>query len=219
MYYLFTRISNNGKTGPIPVTTTHADSCPDNCGAKGKFCYARFGPLGMHWNRLTQGIHKSKLLWHELLDKIAALPSGLRWRHNQAGDLDHKNGKIDKNKLEDLVYANKGKRGFTYTHHLLNWHNLESLVKANKAGFTINYSLDSVEQIDEFEKCPLPLVVILPENAPKVSFSPKGKKIVRCPATWRDDFNCSMCDLCMRPERNFVVGFPVHGVGKGKFNG
>lgn len=216
-FYLFTKSSNNKKTGPIPVTTSSKDTCPDNCGVKGKACYARFGPLGMHWQKLSEGIHKQRLTWTQFLERIASLPKGIPWRHNQAGDLDHKNGNIDEQKLKELTMANKGKKGFTYTHHYLNWHNLEVLDKANSAGFTINYSLDSIAQVDTFRDCPLPLVVILPESALKVMYTEKGIRIVRCPATWRDDFSCSKCDLCMRPKRDFVIGFPVHGTGKKQY--
>lgn len=191
------------------------DSCPDNCGAKNKFCYARFGPLFIHWMKVSEGTHKSQLTWYELLEKIVRLPKGMPWRHNQAGDLDHKNGKIDVKKLRELTEANKGKRGYTYTHHYLDLHNLQALDEANENGFTINYSLDFIKQVDDFKHCPLPLTVIIPEDSPKVQYTEGGQKIVKCPATWREDFSCSMCDLCMRPKRDFVIGFPVHGRGKG----
>lgn len=47
--YHFTRVSGNAKCGPIPVTTTSADSCPPTCSFKGNGCYAESGPLAMHW--------------------------------------------------------------------------------------------------------------------------------------------------------------------------
>lgn len=44
--------SSNVKTGPIPVSTTGAQSCPNACSLKGSGCYAEGGPLGMHWRKV-----------------------------------------------------------------------------------------------------------------------------------------------------------------------
>ena len=47
--------SRNTKTGPIPVSTTSAASCPDACPLSGKNgCYAESGPLGMFWKKVTE---------------------------------------------------------------------------------------------------------------------------------------------------------------------
>ena len=50
------------------------------------------------------------------MHKIAALPVNDLWRHNQAGDLPGDGELIDKPKLRQLIKANHGKRGFTYSH-------------------------------------------------------------------------------------------------------
>jgi hypothetical protein len=53
--YHFTRVSGNAKCGPIPVTTTSADSCPPTCSFKGNGCYAESGPLALHWKAVSSG--------------------------------------------------------------------------------------------------------------------------------------------------------------------
>lgn len=217
VWFLFNRYASNRKLGPMPVTTSPRNSCPDTCQLKDSSCYARFGPLAMWWNKVSQGIHQKQVSWGDLLAKIKELPPGTVWRHNQAGDLVHDDGNIDKVKLRELAKANSKLRGFTYTHHLLNTHNIEIIKEVNKKGFVVNVSLDRAADIDLHIDNGIPLVTILPKNAPKVTYTEGGVRIVKCPATWRKGFNCSQCDLCMRKERDFVVGFPVHGVGHKKW--
>src|SRR5215467_1977010 len=107
---IFTLVSRNEKTGPIPVSTTEESSCPENCPLKnGGGCYAGYGPLGMLWRAM-----RNSKSWQHLLSSVAALPQGQLWRHNQAGDLPHNAQVIDSAMVSDLVAANQGKRGFTY---------------------------------------------------------------------------------------------------------
>ena len=91
--YHFTRVSSNAKTGPIPVTTTSAGSCPPTCSFKGNGCYAESGPLALHGRALTNGKRGGTLA--ELCEKVAALPRHQLWRHNQAGDLPGFGGDLD----------------------------------------------------------------------------------------------------------------------------
>jgi hypothetical protein len=77
--------SANVKTGPIPVSTSSADTCPGSCPFKKQGCYADSGPLALHWAKVTAG--DRGMQWSEFCDVIAALPAGQLWRMNQAGDL------------------------------------------------------------------------------------------------------------------------------------
>ena len=87
MQYHLTPRSSNKKTGPIPVSTTSRDSCPDTCPLKnGGGCYAGSGPLSLHWDKV--GTDRGVSL-ESFCDTIRALPKGQVWRHNQAGDLPH----------------------------------------------------------------------------------------------------------------------------------
>jgi hypothetical protein len=209
-----TMVSGNSKTGPIPVSTTYAASCPDVCPLKKGGCYAEIGPLALHWRKVeTVGD-----TWEDFCDKIKGLRNGTFWRHNAAGDLLHDKQVIDKKTLSMLVRANKGKMGFTYTHHDMQIASNRMVVaKANAYGFTVNLSANNLQHADEllaYGIAPVASVVAL--DHPKLSYTPKGNKVVVCPATYRNDVTCDSCRLCQRADRRCVVAFPVHGVAKKK---
>lgn len=203
--------SRNVKTGPIPVSTTTAASCPNACPFKAKGCYAQGGPLAIHWRKVTEGL--GGMGWSEFCDAIEALQDDQLWRHNQAGDLPGEADEIDIVKLAKLVEANRGKRGFTYTHKPMTVENAAAVRAANDAGFTINLSGNNPAHADELLATGAgPVVTVLPqrvEDAP--THTPNGTRIVICPAVTRDDVSCATCGLCQRVNRKVVVGFPAHG--------
>lgn len=214
-----TRISSNSKTGPIPVTTTSEDSCPASCPLYGGGCYAKSGPLALHWRKVGDSTEKRSIDADTFLASIKALPRGQLFRHNQAGDLPHHNGVIDKPFTEALVKASKGKRGFTYTHHEPHISdNAEIIRKANRDGFTVNLSGNNISHaIAMREQYALPVVTILPMDAPNVQHI-DGHKVVACPAEKSDKITCANCALCADSERNYIIGFRVHGTQKRKAN-
>lgn len=216
--YMFVRRSGNMKTGPIAVTTTSRDSCPDACPFRGNGCYADSGPLRLHWDRLSDGRYPDIGLGG-LAAAIRRLKPGSLWRHNQAGDLAHDNGTIDRESLQAITAANQGRRGFTYTHHALTEANVAALTEANRGGFTVNVSTQSPAEAVVAMAMGLPAVVVVPEGTPKVTTVAVGsykRRIVVCPATYQDDTSCADCGLCQRAGRDYAIAFPVHGNGKRK---
>jgi hypothetical protein len=207
--------SSNVKTGPIPVSTSSRATCPDSCALKKNGCYADSGPLALHWDKVTNG--ERGIDWESFCAAVAGFADGQTWRMNQAGDLPHNDGFIDGALMHSLITANKGKQGFTYTHHNVNSeHNREIIKSANKSGFTINLSAESFEQADEFMALNIgPVVTIMPEGLPTKLKTKQGHTIVTCPATYLDNVSCATCQLCQK-QRNTIVGFPVHGTGKKK---
>jgi hypothetical protein len=215
MNYSLTKISSNSKTGAIPVTTSNRATCPDACPLKRNGCYAEDYYTQMHWNRVTSGGRGTD--WHTFLMAVKSLPKRALWRHNVAGDLRGSNNRIDTQALKELTQANKGKNGFTYTHYPLdNPVNITAVMQANNAGFTVNGSANSLEQADNYKALGIPTVVILPEDASKVSYTLAGNKIVVCPAQNSDKVTCSSCGLCQLAKRDYIIGFRVHGNGKKK---
>jgi len=202
--------SANVKTGPIPVSTTERDSCADDCSMK-KECYAASGPLALHWAAVSNGTRGTD--WDTFTQTIAALPDDQLWRHNQAGDLPKKNNSIDAVKLGQLVAANAGRRGFTYSHHRdaesINW-----IRHANAWGFTVNLSANDLADADALADHDAgPVVVVLPSTQTANTTTPAGRAVVICPATQRDNVSCATCQLCQR-QRAVIVGFPAHGTKK-----
>lgn len=209
--------SRNEKTGPIPVSTTSAATCASACPfASGNGCYADGGPLAIHWRKVTTGLAGKP--WVEFVQQIAALPVGQFWRHNQAGDLPGDRVTIDQAALSQLVQANRGKRGFTYTHYSPSPNNAAAIADANKQGFTINLSANNPAHADRLAALNIaPVVTVLPAsvdgNETRTLATPEGRTIAVCPATYRDT-SCAECKLCAVRDRNVIVGFPAHGASK-----
>jgi len=225
--YSLTLISHNVKTGPIPVSTSTAKTCPDSCPFKGSGCYAQVGRLAIHWNKITNGSRGDN--FDDFCDKISRLKRGQLWRHNQAGDLAGDNLLIDFPMLKQLVAANKGRKGFTYTHkpvliediksdlsladkENIVANNREAILYANENGFTINLSGNNINHAKKLQALNIgPVVSAVAENATT------NNEYVVCPATNQDNVNCNSCGLCQKQHKK-IVAFPVHGPTKRKAN-
>jgi hypothetical protein len=206
-----TKVSSNAKTGPIPVSTTEPESCPSACPLKnGGGCYAESGPLLLHWRKVGEKARGSS--WIEFCADIDKLPAGQLWRHNQAGDLPGFDNVIDSEKLSLLVNANKRKRGFTYTHYPMHGDNLQAVRNANALGFTINASANNDQEAMELHALGLPTVTIATQSRPYRLDN--GIQVAICPAQKSDSISCATCELCQKPDRNYVIGFIPHGSGK-----
>jgi len=223
---LFTRISGNTKTGLIPVSTSVKNTCPDACPLKKGGCYAAGGHVNIHWLRLSKGL--TGIDWKDFLKQITHLPRGQLWRHNQAGDLPGENNAIDCESLASLVKANKGRKGFTYTHKPVLPEqadketidtNVKAIADANKGGFVINLSANSLAHADRLKALGIgPVVTLLPATQTKNTFTEQGHKVVICPATYREGVSCASCKLCSVGARSVIVGFPAHGMSVKKAN-
>ena len=214
-----TFISSNVKTGPIPVTTSDASTCPDVCPFKKSGCYADSGPLALHWSKVSKGERGNDLAI--LAKQIKAFPRNQVWRHNQAGDLPGIGNAIDSAALSQIVEANKGRRGFTYTHKpcegKANASNREAVMAANAQGFTINLSGNNLTHADRLVDLQAgPVVCVVPEATENTFFTPAGRKGIVCPAQQRDDITCANCQLCTRAYRSVIIGFRAHGTSKKK---
>lgn len=233
MKFHLTLKSSNSKTGPIPVSTSPEETCPPSCPLKGKGCYADGGPLRIHWQKVTDG--ERGMTYDDFCNYIKGLPDGQLWRHNQCGDLvpklktisgvhkvidEDSRDAIDKSMLGQLVNANRGKRGFTYTHYDVlspgytgDW-NRDAINKANQGGFTINLSADSIIEADrKMDLGIAPVTTLLPEDADRTIVTPKGRKIIICPVAAEKLDSCAVCGLCAK-QRQAIIGFPAHGAKK-----
>jgi len=208
-HYHLTLKSANAKTGPIPVSTSAA-TCPTDCAMRAG-CYAGTGPLALHWAAVTAGTCGTDLA--TFAAGVKALPDGTLWRHNQAGDLPGDGTTVDPVALGELVAANIGKRGFTYTHYR-DAQSLAWVRHANEWGFTVNLSANDLVDADTLADTGAgPVVVVLSSGASANTVTPAGRRVVVCPATQRDDVSCATCQLCQR-QRDAIVGFPAHGAKK-----
>ena len=207
MKYQFIKKSANSKTGPIPVTYSQRETCPETCPHYRSDCYAEDYYTRMNWDKVpARGGDIDALC-----NSIAALPPGQLWRHNVAGDLPGAGVTVDPGLLGEIVRANIGKRGFTYTHKTAP-DNLQWIKHANDWGFTVNLSADDAGHADTLADTGAgPIVCIVPMDTPEKTVTPAGRPIVVCPAQSRDDVTCADCQLCQRANRAVIVGFRAHG--------
>lgn len=207
MKYHFIKQSANSKTGQIPVTYSQRETCPPSCPHYRSDCYAEDFYTRLSWDKVAE---RGGTL-DALCASIAALPAGQLWRHNVAGDLPGEGEDIDAAALGEIVRANIGKRGFTYTHKK----NADGLYWASQAtqwGFTVNLSADDAGDADTLAEADAgPVVAIVPMDTPEKSYTPAGRTIIVCPAQTRDGVTCASCGLCARADRGVIIGFRAHG--------
>src|SRR6266436_5029614 len=162
----FIAVSQNSKTGPIPVSIVERASCWSGCVLYENGCYAETGALALHWDRVSRGLAGGS--WSEFCTKVAALRPGRLWRYAQAGDLPGHGAKIDDALLDELVDANTGKNVIAFTHKpvlgddsvaLKNRHLIAAAVKA---GFTVNLSANNPAHADRLAELGIaPVVTVL----------------------------------------------------------
>ena len=210
----FVKKSSNQKIGAIPCTTSARETCPKACPYAGvNGCYAEAGYYTrLNWDKVSSGERGAK--YADLLDNIGKLKAKTLWRHNVAGDLmpdsrDSEN--IDSRALDLLATANTGKRGFTYTHYRDNAHNIKAIRSANRKGFTVNLSANTIDHAIELKRHNLPIAAVVPSDHGNDTRTIQGVKFITCPATYRDEVTCATCKLCSVSNRDSVVAFPAHG--------
>ena len=202
----FIEKSSNRKTGPIPTTYTERGSCPPSCPHYESDCYGEDYYTRLNWNQVpNRGLSIA-----DTAKRIAALPANQLWRHNVAGDLPGLKEDIDPAALGEIVRANIGKRGFTYTHKkspdAIYW-----IRHAVQWGFTINLSADDAGEADELSAHGLPVVCIVPMDTPEHTTTPAGRPITICPAQTKEYMTCAVCQLCQKADRRAIIGFRAHG--------
>lgn len=215
----FTAISSNIKTGAIPTTTSDRETCWTGCPFYEKGCYAKHGPQNIHWSKISSGERGYE--WDAFLKLVRKIQRMQLWRHNVSGDLSVvADGVIDGGKVDQLVDANRGKKGYTYTHHPLSVNNLAIIKDANSRGFTVNVSTESVEDADRvMSEHGIPAVAVVHSTKTDRFYKTEsGRKVITCPATIHENVTCATCGLCQIADRQFIISFPAHGSAKKTVN-
>ncbi len=165
----FIPVSQNAKTGPIPVSITERASCWPGCALYDNGCYAETGALAMHWNRVSRGLAGGS--WSEFCGKIAALRPGRLWRYAQAGDLPGYGAAIDGILLRALVIANGGRPVIAFTHKPvlgddpIAAENRRLIAAAVEGGFTVNLSANNPAHADQLAALGIASVVTVLDHA------------------------------------------------------
>lgn len=215
-WYHLTKKSSNIKTGPIAVSTTSRDSCSPSCPLFGNGCYAETGPLKLHWDAVSEGPWRDKPRGTDIesfLSDLSTLPEGSCFRHNQAGDLPHFNGSINRHVTLRLAHVCGERKltAWTYTHHdMNNGDNKFTVLKANKMGLTVNVSAHSQQHAAHYHKQGLPAVCIVPKGETRTHWEHDGVRFIVCPAQTTNK-TCAECKLCAKVDRACVIAFKAHG--------
>lgn len=212
--FKFVRTTANKKTGPIAVSYTSSNTCPDTCALKGSGCYAELGPVALQWKRVGSTVD-------DFFEDVQTLRKGSVMRHNVAGDLPHDNGSIDKDFVKQFsdIAKRKKLRVFTYTHHLPHINdNQDIIADAINKNFVVNLSADNINQaIDYYNNYKLPVVSVgYPELWEKGNRIKRDNiSLIRCPAEYTDT-KCIDCMACAKHDRKSVIVFTAHGSRKKK---
>jgi len=205
--------SSNVKTGPIPVSTSSRATCPPTCPFLKNGCYADNYGLSFHWEAVTRGDRGTP--WPEFLAAIRALPVGQLWRHNQAGDLWQPGTLTGRTALAQLVEANRGRRGWTYSHHKRTPATAQAFKAATAQGFTINASCHSEREADAAMAHGLRAVFVAPSTETRRQWTTAGgNRAVICPAQRFAGMDCATCKLCQSRPSNVAIVFLAHGAGR-----
>ena len=208
---------DNGKVGEgTPNIYSPRATCPVDCPLH-NLCY----PNSI-WSKRAWDLHLPRNgisigdLCNAIRDKFSSM-----WRYATAGDLPGNGKRINANMLRMIVSANKGKRGYTYTHYPVHEtsnvsvedasHNLKWIRYANDNGFTISLSANNPEEAVGLLRFGLPVVSIVPAYMLQ-SFMYKGIRFVPCPSMTKG-IHCNRCGVCTRNCRNYILTFPAHGNG------
>ena len=212
---LFTEHSTNAKLGDMPSCKVTASTCPISCAWFNHGCFGESHILRERWRR----VESDGIGWVTFLNAVGQLPKGQVWRYAEVGDLPGQGESIDEMATLALVEANRGRRGFTYTHKrghpsCSGMADLKRLIDyAKQEGFTINLSCDSLEQVDYYRFHGFTsLAVTLPSDAPDKLTTPDGYTVQVCWAERDDTTTCARCKACANPSASrAVIGFRAHG--------
>jgi hypothetical protein len=203
--------TDNKKLGQMPCVYAPRSTCPPKCPLT-EACYATKGLCVLVAKMYARDTFEN------VLNGITSIHEGLSWRYGVLGDLPGCGNRIDKIKLKKLVAYNRFRKGFTYTHKPLDRSNLPMVKWANKNGFTINISLESIAKVDEITALGLPSVVVVASTLGnwRRLYTPAGNVVLRCLAEY-SKIQCAFCGgrrgpLCARGiERGFSIGLTSHG--------
>lgn len=217
--YHISPATKHKKLGAIHRTTSPESTCPPACPFKGNGCFGENFPCNMHWYEVTAG--RRGLPYDEFLQGITCMPEGTVWRDCMVGDQPGEGDVINPEMFRRKVEANRGRRGFTYTHKPVLDEDTDlpgvaesnrQLIKfANDNGFTVNLSANNLAHADKLVALGIgPVAVVVPKGTKKNHRTPDGHKVVMCPAK-AGEVTCETCGLCARRDRTFVVGLEAHG--------
>ena len=216
MYYHLNPVSNNRKTGPMPVATISSDSCTRHCPYKDKECYALYHFLGMFWKKLSKGEIRKSTDWNGFIRDVKYHCRLKMWRYGQAGELPGDGDNLDREKCLELALANRRvkAKGMCYTHYPITKKNAEVVRMMNTLGFVVNFSADSRAEVDQAIALGCPVVTVADHRRRKPIKTADGNHVACCPNAIDKRIQCMTCRICWKSDRKVAIYFPGHGQWK-----
>ncbi len=207
--------SENKKTGNISQTYTSEITCPCRCPYRCSGCYGEEYHTGLCWS----GCEKEKFgNSPENFPKVAKSSALTKMvRLNIAGDI-AKPGtdNIDPKIVDAYIKAfGNDKNAYSYTHCEINEENVAEIKRMREHGIIYSFSCEKIEEVKKALEngCDAVLSVETMEDRVKVV---DGIKFVKCPNSQNENIKCANCGICAKPNRKFVIVFPLHGTGENK---
>ena len=205
-------------------------------------CYDMLGHGGIHRRNHDAGKYQS-FTQSEFVNIIRYDPRITDvWRMFEGGDMPGEGDRLDEKSCLEIIDAcnESGKKPIIYTHKPIygvqlrgsledRLHNRDVLCKMMKRadGFAINISCDTPEEAKRALLFGFDATLVQASDAPR-TVKEVGKPLtVGCPNSHDERVQCSPhakitgkkpCGsgepLCLRPGRQYVVGFPAHGTQK-----
>jgi hypothetical protein len=218
------------------ATYVSRDTCPPSCPLYRSGCYAEGIRVRTPWDRASTPVADGGTgVGVEMLSRqIRALPHGSRLRWGIAGDLLGEGEHIDEDAMSKIASAAQDagcSAAWGYSHKLKLTGGIENILKVKALyrdyGFVVSASLHGIDAAADFKRrTDLPVVTVLPASHSKRGVAPKtaadGTPLVVCPAAIEGSkVTCGTCGgskgpLCARFDREYIVGFPAHGISKKK---
>ena len=205
--------SRNSKIGNVSATYRGKNTCPSTCPAF-KACYAKAGLTNIQF--IKAGIKKEDSDTVQFSNWIAKLPLGRKIRTHVSGDFVKDNNNLDKTYIRGFIRAMLNRpdlKNWGYTHV---WNKFKTNVFKNIPSVSMNASCDKVSEIKEARAKGFDTVCIMPLEAKTGIYD--GERIVICPNQTSDKVTCETCMLCFKKNRNFTIGFRIHGALKNNYD-
>lgn len=209
MNILATPTSSNRKTGNVPtlwigLTREEGRESCAGCPLLDRGCYAHSGPSAMGADSARRGARKEPARYQIETALRGAARSARMLRATGIGDI----GRSGRG-LADRVVAAATSAGLAlvgYTHH---WR--ENGVASAWRG-RLMASTETLEDADLAVDAGWRATVVVAVDAPRTATTPKGRKVIVCPAQVREGaVTCNECRLCDASKPGPIIAFRAHG--------
>lgn len=204
--------SENEKLGNCSATYASQATCPGDCPARGKWCYAETGFAGFTTSRLNRSdVTDTRELADFESDAIDSLSGRRPLRLHVVGDARTRYAARKLSAAARRYRVKHGKAVWTYTHA---W---RTVTRDCWDSVSVLASVESTSAAKEAHAAGYAVAIVVDRFESDKAYSVDGVKILPCPAMTKG-VKCSDCALCHNADRlhaaGIAIGFESHGARK-----